>query len=217
VASVFQVGPLVGTEAFPLDPVLGEWGDHGGPTPGIPLLAGSPAIDAGVATEETSVCDQRGFARERGQALDIGAYETGNDTGYALWAMESIPAGWDSAYTGDAEADRVANGAEYAFLMDPQAADAAIVTYSVTGGVVRLTVPYRPLSTDLAYVVGCSENLLVGFSGMAQFDVSTMETQILAPGVTFQPDVIAGTLTYTHVLVPQDNAKFWRFRSVRLP
>ena len=54
------------------DPLLGELGDHGGPTPVLPLLEGSPAIDAGVA-EGAPDTDQRGEARSG--APDIGAFE----------------------------------------------------------------------------------------------------------------------------------------------
>ena len=54
------------------DPLLGELDDHGGPTPVLPLLEGSPAIDAGVA-EGAPDTDQRGEARSG--APDIGAFE----------------------------------------------------------------------------------------------------------------------------------------------
>ena len=48
--------------------------NHGGFTPTLALLPGSPAIDAG----DDAVCpatDQRGVARPQGAACDIGAYE----------------------------------------------------------------------------------------------------------------------------------------------
>ena len=53
-------------------PQLGTIGDFGGLTPTVPLLAGSPAIDAGSNCPAT---DQRGFARNG--VCDIGAYEFG--------------------------------------------------------------------------------------------------------------------------------------------
>ena len=51
------------------DPVLGPLGDYGGPTATMPLLAGSPAINAadGAACPPT---DQRGIARPFGPACD---------------------------------------------------------------------------------------------------------------------------------------------------
>ena len=57
------------------DPVLGPLGDYGGPTPTMPLLAGSPAIDrANIAFCPST--DQRGRARPFGSGCDIGAFES---------------------------------------------------------------------------------------------------------------------------------------------
>jgi hypothetical protein len=66
---------LAGTEAQPLDPMLGALADNGGPTLTQALLAGSPAIDAGGV--DCSPTDQRGAARPYGAFCDIGAYELG--------------------------------------------------------------------------------------------------------------------------------------------
>ncbi|MBX3055949.1 MAG: IPT/TIG domain-containing protein [Anaerolineae bacterium] len=55
-----------------VNPLLGSLGNYGGPTQTIPLLAGSPAINAATNCPTT---DQRGFARNG--ACDIGAYEYG--------------------------------------------------------------------------------------------------------------------------------------------
>ena len=56
------------------DPKLGPLADNGGPTDTHALLAGSPAIDAGVA-DDCPVRDQRGFGRPARAACDIGAFE----------------------------------------------------------------------------------------------------------------------------------------------
>jgi hypothetical protein len=53
-----------------VDPLLGTLSDNGGPTQTVPLLAGSPAIDAG---EDCSETDQRGEPRKG--ACDLGAFE----------------------------------------------------------------------------------------------------------------------------------------------
>ena len=71
-----------------IDPLLGTLGNYGGPTQTIPLLSGSPAIDAG----NPSGCkdnhglllptDQRGFPRhdlEDSGGCDMGAYEKQTD------------------------------------------------------------------------------------------------------------------------------------------
>lgn len=57
-----------------VDPKLGELGNHGGYTPTVPLLRGSPAIDAGEDLSEIST-DQREVVRPLGAHADIGAYE----------------------------------------------------------------------------------------------------------------------------------------------
>ena len=72
-------GNLVGI----LNPGLGTLSDNGGPTETIPLLAGSPAIDAGDnakaldASGQPLTTDQRGpgFPRIQGARVDIGAFE----------------------------------------------------------------------------------------------------------------------------------------------
>ena len=56
--------------------LLAPLGNYGGPTPTMPPLPGSPAIDAGsdsAASQFTT--DQRGFARKVGAHVDIGAVE----------------------------------------------------------------------------------------------------------------------------------------------
>jgi hypothetical protein len=70
------------------NPVLGTLGYYGGPTPTIPLLTGSPAIDAGNPSGCTDglghllKTDQRGMARpdpEDSGGCDMGAYESQSD------------------------------------------------------------------------------------------------------------------------------------------
>ena len=56
-------------------PNLGTYGDHGGPTFTVNLLAGSPAIDAIPSGSCTQTLDQRGVSRPQGSGCDIGAYE----------------------------------------------------------------------------------------------------------------------------------------------
>jgi hypothetical protein len=77
-SSVF--GPAAITNA----PLLAALGNYGGPTPTMPPLPGSPAIDAcsnGSYTNDEGVVftlpttDQRGFPRPLGLAPDIGAVE----------------------------------------------------------------------------------------------------------------------------------------------
>ena len=70
------------------DPLLGTLGNYGGPTQTIPLLIGSPAIDAGNPSGCTDrqghllKTDQRGYPRpdtEDKTGCDMGAYERQSD------------------------------------------------------------------------------------------------------------------------------------------
>ena len=65
---------IMGTVDFALDPQLGPLQDNGGATPTHALLSGSLAIDNADDGFAPST-DQRGVARPRGAAGDIGAYE----------------------------------------------------------------------------------------------------------------------------------------------
>jgi hypothetical protein len=56
------------------DPLLAPLGDYGGPTQTMPLLPGSPAIDAGTTGDGIPTTDQRGVPRVGG--VDIGAFES---------------------------------------------------------------------------------------------------------------------------------------------
>ena len=86
-----DLGDQVGTDAAPIDPVLGPLADNGGPTRTHALLPGSPAIEAGDTGQATDpagnplTTDQRGpgFARVVGSTVDIGAYEVQNLPGNA--------------------------------------------------------------------------------------------------------------------------------------
>jgi len=69
---------LVGTGSSPIDAKLGQLAPAGGPTFTRPLLAGSPALDAGNPSGGDRACestDQRGATRPGGPRCDIGAYE----------------------------------------------------------------------------------------------------------------------------------------------
>ena len=74
-------GDQLGTGASPLDPLLGNLADNGGPTLTHALLNGSPAVDAGSPATPGSgggaceITDQRGTTRPKGSQCDIGAFE----------------------------------------------------------------------------------------------------------------------------------------------
>ena len=60
-------------------PKLGTFGNYGGATKTLPLLAGSPALDTGddaaCAAAPVNAIDQRGITRPQGVHCDRGAYE----------------------------------------------------------------------------------------------------------------------------------------------
>ena len=73
-------GNLVGTQAAPIDPMLGPLADNGGPTQTRALLIRGPAVNAGSDALIPSgvTTDQRGpgFNRIQATAVDIGAFES---------------------------------------------------------------------------------------------------------------------------------------------
>jgi hypothetical protein len=69
-------GNLIGSDASPIDPLLGPLEGNGGETPTMALLPGSPAIGLG-SNPQGFTTDQRGlgFARTVGGAVDMGAFQ----------------------------------------------------------------------------------------------------------------------------------------------
>jgi len=134
----------VGTADNPIDPLLAPLGNYGGPTQTMPLLPGSPAIDAGgnalalVPTHRSPfttnplTTDQRGtgFDRVVNGTVDIGAYENHDQDGDGVDdALENAgPNGGDG--TGDGIPDsQQANVASW-----PNAVDGSYVTLQSPAG-----------------------------------------------------------------------------------
>jgi parallel beta-helix repeat protein/predicted outer membrane repeat protein len=70
-------GPFTGANNFTNgNPFLAPLDNYGGPTQTMPPLAGSPAIDSGLdSTAASLIIDQRGYPRQSGVHVDIGAVE----------------------------------------------------------------------------------------------------------------------------------------------
>ncbi len=79
VQSYFNGGTLNGSGSLVARaPLLAALGDYGGPTPTMPPLSGSPAIDGGSTAAVATLglnSDQRGYPRFSGARVDIGAVE----------------------------------------------------------------------------------------------------------------------------------------------
>jgi hypothetical protein len=82
-------GNQIGTRASPLDPLLAALGDYGGPTQTMPLLPGSPALDAGDSGQ-AGTPDQRGAIRRGG--VNIGAFQA-SAASFILSAPDTATAG----------------------------------------------------------------------------------------------------------------------------
>jgi hypothetical protein len=70
-------GNQIGTPANPIDPRLAPLGNYGGPTQTMPLLPGSPALNAGDPGQ-LGTPDQRGLPRSGG--VNIGAFQASAST-----------------------------------------------------------------------------------------------------------------------------------------
>jgi len=119
-------GNRVGVPAGQLS--LGPLADHGGPTPTVALLPGSPAVDAGIALAGLAT-DPRGVARPQGAAVDIGAFELVPSVAAATPVVGPLGGAYESSvqvtisngapgatvrYTLDGSAPTASNGAIYA-------------------------------------------------------------------------------------------------------
>jgi hypothetical protein len=82
-------GNQVGSPGSPIDPLLGPLGDHGGPTQTMPLLAGSPALNAGDP-DRAGMADQRGVVRS--DRVNIGAFQA-SAASLLITAPDTVTAG----------------------------------------------------------------------------------------------------------------------------
>jgi hypothetical protein len=121
-----------GTAGEPLDPLLAPLGDYGGPTWTMPLLPGSPALNAGASGDGIPATDQRGLARVGG--VDIGAFESQGFTLTPVAGSTPQSALVDAAFANPLAVSVTANNP----------------VESVDGGVVRFTAPESGASASLS-------------------------------------------------------------------
>ncbi len=129
-------GNLVGVA----NPGLGALGNYGGPTETIPLLPGSPAIDAGTVGR----CHRDGPARRaRVGGVDIGAFESQGFTMTAVAGSTPQSAAIGSAFANPLAVTLTANnpvepvdGGVVTFVADPAADGASAAFLSATSVVI---------------------------------------------------------------------------------
>lgn len=80
-------GGFAGTGNIDSDPLLGALGDYGGSVKTVPILPGSPVINAGDSGASPAT-DARGVARPVGSKSDMGAFES---QGFILTATAGTP------------------------------------------------------------------------------------------------------------------------------
>ena len=127
-----------------VNPLLGALGDYGGDTQILPLLPGSPAINAGTNTG-CPATDQRGIARPQGTACDIGAYESqgfsfaksGDNQSATISTAFTNPLSVTVTATGSGQV----NGGKVTFTAPGSGASATLVTSpaTISGGSASVT------------------------------------------------------------------------------
>jgi len=149
----FTFSPGSGNNLVNVDPKLGTLGDHGGTTPTVPLLAGSPAIDAGsnALIPAGIITDQRGSDRIVNNRVDLGAYEFKPD--YLILG------------TGDFNGDGIAD-----ILCRDQVAGTVGVWRVSTSGSSGSTVPGQPVTGGVWTVLGQPDPAVWTMAGIGDFN-----------------------------------------------
>ncbi len=157
------------------DPLLGSLGDHGGLTQTIPLLPGSPAIDAIVSADCLTSTDQRGVSRAS-IPCDIGAFEShgfslalsggdGQSTnvstafatplGVTITATEAGSPWFEPVDGGAVTYTAPASGASATFASNPvtiaSGAASVVATANATGGSYTVTASAAGASTGVDF------------------------------------------------------------------
>ncbi len=181
-------GSLNGT-----DPLLGPLGNNGGPTQAMPLLSGSPAIDAANCATGPAT-DQRGVPRPSGAGCDIGAFEVAGPLTYSIGGLVSgyIPPGGVNISVGSYNTNTDARGV---YLIRNLTAGVYTVTASALG---MFFVP-----SNQTVNVGPSTNT-VGFTG---YRMNGFTPGVYAPPVIHL--VFAGTNGQNWIVEASSNLVTW--------
>ena len=184
------------TGASPPNPRLAPLGNYGGPTPTLPPLPGSPAIDTGGTSSLTT--DQRGFPRISTPDIGAAEYQGASDL-TRFWKL-------------DFDGDTSPYGTEQALGTDPLISDPAS-SRNITAPVINPSGhPVLTFGIDSAAAYGTRWILrrstdLLTFTEIYRFDGST-DTAV--PGVTFLRTATGVTVTDTN---PPPGGVFYRFEA----
>src|SRR5690606_25066009 len=196
------------------DPLLGDLGDYGADTEAIPLLPGSPAIDAGDAATCLAT-DQRGIGRVG--TCDIGAFEsrgfsltqgTGDDqsTPWAMAFSAPLTLTVTSSYTEPVDGGQIT----YVGPLSGAGINPVTSTVTITGGAGAFTPPAN--STLGSYNVtagatGATPDITYALTNTQRAPATTLTSSpnlsIFGQSVTFTASVTdslgtpSGAVTFT--------------------
>ena len=163
---------LTGTGAAPLLPVIAALGNYGGPTQTMPLLPGSPAIDAGsnALIPGGVTTDQRGDSRIVNSTVDIGAFESSGFT-FAVTSGSGQSTNAYTTFSAPLVATVTANNAS-----EPVAGGLVTFTAPGSGASATLSGSLATLSATGTATVTAAANNIAG-----SYSVSATATGITIP------------------------------------
>jgi CSLREA domain-containing protein len=177
---------LTGTTASRLNPLLAPLGNYGAPTKTMPLLPGSPAIDAG-ASSGAPATDQRGKGRVG--PVDIGAFESQGFTLTPLATSTPQTAGVGKAFTNPLTVTVKANnpvepvnGGVVKFVVNPAANGASATLSTRSAGISGVTASVKATANNVAGTY----TVLASASGVPSAATFVLTNQAATTAVTLK-------------------------------
>ena len=215
--SIVQGGYSGGANIITADPLFGPFGYYYGNLPTLPLLPGSPAIDAGNDTACPST-DQRSVGRPQGAHCDLGAFESrgfalaisdGNQQSTLVGTFFNLPLGVTvtSAFSEPTENGQIT-------FVAPGSGASAVVTGSpatISGGSANVTAAAN--SVGGSYTVSAGATGIAISAGFSLTNTKAGTTSTLAssknPAVYGDLVVFTGTVTSALSGIPTGNVAFF--------
>jgi hypothetical protein len=202
-------GDQVGTDASPINPLLGALQNNSGPTQTMALLPNSPAINAGDShAPGLPATDQRGFPRIVGSAVDIGAFEFGAEPGVSRDGTQLVIIG-DPIGTGSNNSATVevnASGGVSAILNGTTTSfnpgQITSILIALGGGSNTITVLSTPTGVTTDILGGGNDTLNVGngttgnIRGDVNIENAAVRTNIIVDDAT---DTSTHTVTFKNI------------------